>query len=73
MGRKASLSALRPREGRQMKQRGATILAQDEASCVVFGMPREPVEEGIADAVVSLDGIAEEITRLVGKGATACK
>ena len=58
---------------RQMKQRGATIIAQDEASCVVFGMPRELVEEGIADMVGSPDAIAAEIVRLVRRGAVLCK
>ena len=58
---------------RQMKQRGATIIAQDEASCVVFGMPREPIEKGIADVVKPLDDIADEIVRLAGEGVVACK
>jgi two-component system, chemotaxis family, protein-glutamate methylesterase/glutaminase len=58
---------------RQMKQRGATIIAQDEATCVVFGMPREPIEEGIADVVAPLNGIAKEIVRSMGKGVAACK
>jgi two-component system, chemotaxis family, protein-glutamate methylesterase/glutaminase len=58
---------------RLLKRRGARILAQDEATCVVFGMPREPVQEGIADVVAPLDRIAAEITRLVGKGVVACR
>jgi hypothetical protein len=37
-----------------MKQNGATIIAQDEATCVVFGMPKEAAETGLADAVVPL-------------------
>ena len=61
---------------RQMKQNGASIIAQDEATCVVFGMPKEPIEEGTADVVASLDGIAGEIVRLVrlvAGGMHACK
>ncbi len=58
---------------RQMKQRGATIIAQDEDTCVVFGMPREPVEEGIVDIVAPLDDIATEIVRLVRQGVSVCK
>ncbi|NLF06722.1 MAG: chemotaxis response regulator protein-glutamate methylesterase [Pirellulaceae bacterium] len=46
---------------------GATILAQDEASCVVYGMPREPIVEGIAKAV-PLENMAGEIVNLVGYG-----
>lgn len=49
---------------RLLKERGATIVAQDQASCVVFGMPRELVEQGIADVVAPLSGIADQIARL---------
>ena len=58
---------------RQMKQRGATIIAQDEATCVVFGMPRVLVEEGIADVVAPLNEIATEIVRLATQGAAVCR
>ncbi|MGA2058830.1 MAG: chemotaxis response regulator protein-glutamate methylesterase [Thermoguttaceae bacterium] len=57
----------------EMKRQGAAIIAQDEATCVIFGMPKGPIEEGIADIVAPLDNIALEILRLVGKGAYACK
>jgi two-component system, chemotaxis family, protein-glutamate methylesterase/glutaminase len=50
---------------RLLHGRGAPLLAQDEASCVVFGMPREPIQEGIAKAT-SLEDMAAEIIRLVG-------
>jgi two-component system, chemotaxis family, protein-glutamate methylesterase/glutaminase len=40
---------------------GAPVICQNEATCVVFGMPRRPVEEGVADAVLPLDRIAESI------------
>ena len=52
---------------REIKQRGGKIVAQDEASCIVFGMPQKPIEEGIADVVAPLDRIAAEILRLVGR------
>ena len=38
---------------------GARTIAQDEASCVVFGMPREAIALGAADQVLSLRSIAE--------------
>jgi two-component system chemotaxis response regulator CheB len=57
---------------RLMHQRGAIILAQDQASCVVFGMPREPVEQRIA-AAIPLEAMASELVRLVRKGAAVCK
>jgi len=47
----------------EMKQAGARTLAQDEASCVVFGMPREAIKLGAADRVVALQQIPELISR----------
>ncbi len=37
------------------------IIAQDEASCVVYGMPRAVVQAGIANKIIPLDQIANEI------------
>jgi len=45
----------------EMRQAGAYTLAQDEASCVVFGMPKEAIECGAVDRVVNLPGIASAI------------
>ncbi|TYT74789.1 protein-glutamate methylesterase/protein-glutamine glutaminase [Desulfobotulus mexicanus] len=50
---------------REMKNSGAHIIAQDEASCTVFGMPKEPIESGITDIVVSLNDIASAILKTV--------
>jgi two-component system, chemotaxis family, protein-glutamate methylesterase/glutaminase len=47
----------------EMKQAGARTLAQDEASCVVFGMPKEAIKLGAADRVVPLQQIPELISR----------
>jgi two-component system chemotaxis response regulator CheB len=47
----------------EMRQAGAFTLAQDEASCVVFGMPRVAIELGAAERVAALDKIPEEILR----------
>lgn len=52
-----------------MKQAGAITFAQDEASCVVFGMPREALHIGAADEAVPLSEISERI--LASAGATA--
>jgi two-component system chemotaxis response regulator CheB len=51
-----------------MKQNGATIIAQDEATCVVFGMPKEPAETDLADAVLPLNQIADMIVKTVKMG-----
>ncbi|WP_373974732.1 chemotaxis response regulator protein-glutamate methylesterase [Chitinibacter sp. SCUT-21] len=50
---------------KEMRDSGATCFAQDEASCVVFGMPKEAIRLGAANAVVSLQqipGIIENLT-----------
>ena len=52
---------------RLMKNAGATIIAQEESSCVVFGMPKEPIESGIADMVAPLDKIADAILKTVSR------
>lgn len=45
----------------EMRRAGARTLAQDEATCVVYGMPREAVEAGGVDAVLPLNRFAHEI------------
>jgi len=47
----------------EMRQAGADTIAQDEASCVVFGMPREAIQLGAAQRVMPLDSLAAEIVR----------
>jgi two-component system chemotaxis response regulator CheB len=49
----------------EMRQAGATNIAQDEASCVVFGMPREAIERQAVDEVVPLSRIGSRILRRV--------
>jgi len=52
------------REGaRMLKAAGATIWAQDEASCVVYGMPQAVASAGIATQSISLDHMAESILK----------
>jgi two-component system chemotaxis response regulator CheB len=50
-----------------LKRNGSFIIAQDENSCTVFGMPKEVIEANLADAVVSLDTMAQEIINSVAK------
>ena len=47
----------------QMRQAGATTIAQDEDSCVVFGMPREAIRLGAAGQVLPLGRISSAIVR----------
>ena len=43
-----------------MRQAGARTLAQDEASCVVFGMPREAIRLGAAEQIVPLQDVLDQ-------------
>lgn len=46
-----------------LKNKGSFVIAQDEKSCVVFGMPKAPIEQGLADVIAPLDKIADEILK----------
>ncbi|MEO8630321.1 MAG: chemotaxis response regulator protein-glutamate methylesterase [Betaproteobacteria bacterium] len=59
MGKDGALGML------EMKQAGAYNFAQDEATCVVFGMPREAIAAGGVDEVVPLRQIAARVMGLV--------
>lgn len=48
-----------------IKKNGGIIIAQDKESRTVYGMPKEPIESGMADVVVPLNQIADEITKTV--------
>ncbi len=47
----------------EMKRAGSITIAQDEATCVVFGMPKEAIERGAVDEVVPLGRIAATLLR----------
>jgi two-component system chemotaxis response regulator CheB len=51
----------------RMKRAGARTIVQDEASSVVFGMPREAIRLGAADRVLPLPRIASAILALAGR------
>ncbi len=50
---------------KEMKDAGASTIAQDEKSCVVFGMPKEAIKMGGVDKILPLDSIANEIIRMI--------
>ena len=50
----------------KLKKLGGHIIAQDQASCVVYGMPRSLVEAGGADEVLPLDQIGARIRSFLG-------
>jgi two-component system chemotaxis response regulator CheB len=47
----------------EMKEAGAFTIAQDEATSIVFGMPKEAIARGAADRILPLDLLATEIVR----------
>jgi two-component system, chemotaxis family, protein-glutamate methylesterase/glutaminase len=51
----------------EMKEAGASTIAQDEASCVVFGMPQEAIKRGAVDSVLPLGSIAVAVLRASSK------
>ncbi|MBL0148923.1 MAG: chemotaxis response regulator protein-glutamate methylesterase [Ideonella sp.] len=56
---------------REMHEAGAITAAQDEDSCVVFGMPREAIRLGAADTVLPLGGIAPWLLEVAHQPAKA--
>jgi len=52
----------------ELRQSGAWNIAQDEASCVVFGMPREAIALGAVDEVLPLGEIAGQVFKRLGAG-----
>jgi two-component system chemotaxis response regulator CheB len=46
---------------KELKSKGGVVIAQDEASCVVYGMPRAVIEADLADHILPIDQIATEI------------
>lgn len=47
----------------EMKGAGAFTIAQDEKSCIVFGMPHEAIKRGAVDAVLPLDAIGATVIK----------
>jgi len=48
-----------------MRKSGAHTITQDEASCVVFGMPKEAIDRGAAEKIVPLSKIAQTLIDFV--------
>lgn len=61
MGRDGALGA------KAIRQHGGVCIAQDEATCVIFGMPRAALEAGAVDRLLPLDEIARGIVEVVEK------
>jgi two-component system chemotaxis response regulator CheB len=53
----------------ELSRTGAMTIAQDEASCVVFGMPRQAIALGAAREVLGLGDMAQRLAALCGSEA----
>ncbi len=51
---------------KQIREAGGATIAQDEKTCVVFGMPKVAIESGCIGKILPLDEISDEIISLVG-------
>ena len=54
----------------EMRHNGAATIAQDEATCVVFGMPQKAIQRGAVQEVVPLGEIAEAVLRRLDLSST---
>lgn len=52
----------------EMKRAGASTIAQDEATCVVFGMPKEAIDRGAVDEILPLHRIPRAILDRAARG-----
>lgn len=48
---------------RVLKAKGGTLLAQSEATCVVYGMPKAVVDAGLTDGIIDIEDMAQTISR----------
>jgi len=51
-----------------LRAAGGPIIAQDEESSVVFGMPARAIEAGLADVVLPLTAIVAQLTKQIANG-----
>ncbi|MDK2834171.1 MAG: two-component system, chemotaxis family, protein-glutamate methylesterase/glutaminase [Methanolobus sp.] len=49
----------------EIKKAGGGVIAEDEKSCVVYGMPKAVVQRGLSDSVVTLEKVSEEIVQML--------
>jgi two-component system, chemotaxis family, protein-glutamate methylesterase/glutaminase len=54
-----------------IRERGGAVIAQDRATSIVWGMPGAVAEAGLADTVLPLDRVSDELVRRVGVGRRA--
>lgn len=50
---------------KRLKEKGTKVLAEDQSTCIVYGMPRAAVEAGVVDRIAPLHSIADEIIKML--------
>lgn len=50
---------------KQIKAREGKIIAEDQSTCIVYGMPKAAVDSGMVDKVVPLNSIGEEVLKML--------
>lgn len=55
------------RGAQEVRRQGGRVLVESEQSCTVYGMPRAIVDQGLADAILPLDQIADAIAHEAGR------
>ena len=50
---------------KEIRSKNGYIIAQDEETCVVYGMPKAVVSANLADSILPIDKISEEIMRVL--------
>ena len=56
-----------------IRDQGGQVFAQDEASCVVYGMPKSVVQAGFANRICGLNDLSQAILQTVSRGAMICR
>lgn len=51
---------------KHIKLKGASIIAEHQSSCIVYGMPKSAVETGMVDRIVPLESISTEVIKMLG-------
>jgi two-component system chemotaxis response regulator CheB len=50
---------------RAIKETGGTTLAESEETCIVYGMPKSAIEDGVVDKIVPIHYMVDEILKVV--------
>jgi len=55
------------RGAQTIRSAGGIVIAEDRSTCVVYGMPKSVADAGLADRIVPLNDVANEMTKILNK------